>query len=378
MKKIGIITHYYGSQNYGGLLQAYALCKKLNSMGGHAEQIQYSCENKTFLERQWNMKRVLNIIKSRLFFVANKKFFDNMRVRAQMFANFRNLIPHSKQVYFHDTIANTNLIYDCFITGSDQVWNMDWYDEAYFLKFVEGKPKYAYAASIGTNKLTEERKRIFKENLRGYTGISVREKDTIQLLQPLSNIRIQSVLDPTLLLDKKEWDKICKPRKFNDTYLFCYFLGDDKTERDLAREYAEKHNLKIVTLPFLGGQKRSCDLKFGDIKLYDVCPAGFISLIKYSDCIFTDSFHACVFANIYEKNFYVFERAGFANMSNRISSLTNMFGNNQRFCNVPERQNFKYLDKIRELGSDKSNFNVELKKSNVFLQKLINNDLSIK
>ena len=40
--KIGIISLYYGSLNYGGNLQAYALCKYLKNHDVHAEQIQYN------------------------------------------------------------------------------------------------------------------------------------------------------------------------------------------------------------------------------------------------------------------------------------------------------------------------------------------------
>ena len=39
MKKIGIITYYYNSINYGGVLQAYALTKVLQELGYNAEQI---------------------------------------------------------------------------------------------------------------------------------------------------------------------------------------------------------------------------------------------------------------------------------------------------------------------------------------------------
>lgn len=36
---IGIIAHYYRSENYGGNLQAYALCAALKALGYNSEQI---------------------------------------------------------------------------------------------------------------------------------------------------------------------------------------------------------------------------------------------------------------------------------------------------------------------------------------------------
>lgn len=41
MKKVGILTHFYKSNNYGGVLQAYALVNCINKSGIIAEQINY-------------------------------------------------------------------------------------------------------------------------------------------------------------------------------------------------------------------------------------------------------------------------------------------------------------------------------------------------
>ena len=38
--KVGILTHYYNSVNYGGNLQAYALCKAVENLGHEAQQVQ--------------------------------------------------------------------------------------------------------------------------------------------------------------------------------------------------------------------------------------------------------------------------------------------------------------------------------------------------
>ena len=373
MKKVGIITHYYGSQNYGGLLQAYALCKKLNALGYNAEQIQYIHKDvgePNNAVRKWSTNRIANALKIRISRVKEKDFFSNMKKRSKAIEEFRKNIPHSFEIYSKDTISQSNDLYDAFITGSDQVWNMDWYDEAYFLKFVENKPKYSYAASVGTNELTTERKKLFKENLMDYTKISVREKDSVELLQPLTKVEVQYVLDPTLLLAKNEWDEICLGKRIQEKYLFCYFLGEGIVERQLAREYADAHELKIVTLPFLNGQKRKCDEKFGDVKLYDVSPGEFVSLIKYSDCVFTDSFHACVFSNIYEKNFFVFPRSGADKMSNRITSLISLFHNQERFCDSSEKQSMEYINSIGNAHVYRKSIDEEIEKSIIFLKEI--------
>lgn len=66
-----------------------------------------------------------------------------------------NKISHSATVYTAETIQNCQT-YDVYITGSDQVWNPDWYEPAFFLTFVpNSRKKIAYAASLGHSSLTE-------------------------------------------------------------------------------------------------------------------------------------------------------------------------------------------------------------------------------
>ncbi|MEG2286155.1 MAG: hypothetical protein RSB90_11380, partial [Eubacterium sp.] len=50
--KIGIITHYYKSNNLGGLLQAYAMQKCLDKMQYNAKQIAYSLSYSKPLKKQ--------------------------------------------------------------------------------------------------------------------------------------------------------------------------------------------------------------------------------------------------------------------------------------------------------------------------------------
>ena len=120
----------------------------------------------------------------------------------------------------------------------------------------------------------------------------------------------------------------------------------------------------------MNGQKRKCDEKFGDVKLYDVSPGEFVSLIKYSDCVFTDSFHACVFSNIYEKNFFVFPRSGADKMSNRITSLISLFHNQERFCDSSEKQSMEYINSIGNAHVYRKSIDEEIEKSIIFLKEI--------
>ena len=353
--KIGIITHYYKSTNYGGNLQAYALCKVLQMMGYEAEQICYSRQGEPPMwkaEKLPATKELLNTFRKAhrgvnlLLSFLQRDVKANVNVRKQAILGFnRSDIPHSSMVFSHNTIAEANRDYDVFITGSDQVWHPMAVCDAYLLSFAE-KGKISYAASLAVNELAEEQKSKFQNRLSAFDAVSVREKNAVDILRPLVNNEPTWVLDPSLLLSREEWDAICTEVKVSEKYLFCYFLGDDIQQRRLAESYAKTHGLKIVTLPYLNGKYRKCDKKFGDIRLYDVSPKDLLSLIKYADYVFTDSFHATVFSIIYQREFFVFDRSEHKEMGSRIGSLTELFSLQLRYCNTPERLTLAYLTSI--------------------------------
>lgn len=354
MKRIGITTMYTNSTNYGGLLQAYALCKVFEGLGYEAEQIRFYSGKKSHAASRREVLqasslksiiRLANISMNAKYRAFVKKLFfsKKMEYRKQAFTEFREMIPHSKEIYKPEMINNAARNYDYFVAGSDQIWAPEYYEPAYFLEFVHDKPKFSYAASLAKTELTEEEQKQYKERLRDFIGVSVREASGIHALESVSSTPVQQVLDPTLLLSREQWDEVCAERQVTEDYIFCYYLGDDERARALVEEFAIQRNLKIVTLPYLLGEYRRCDLHFGDIKLYEVSPAQFISLIKYASFVFTDSFHASVFSIIYGRIFYVFQRKGHLNMTTRIISLLDLAGAQESFCDTTEKQSVNYF-----------------------------------
>ena len=347
-KKIGIITFYYNNDNYGANLQAYALTKYLCKSGYDAEQICF--DNSSYVCKETYKERVSRIIfKEDVFYKVKKKiivkgkdllyvnkkkdYLEKCRLRAEKTKHFsRELIPHSKIVYNFDNISNANSMYDIFITGSDQVWNLNMTRSVYFLDFVnDNKVKVSYAASMAMDEITDEQKKQLKEWLHGYHAISVREEKTKELLSNLVDIDPTVVVDPTLLLSAEDWNECSAGKVVENKYIFCYFLGENKVSRRLALEYAKRNGLKVVSIPMFNDGYHFFDDTYGDIVLNDSSPEEFISLIKYAECIFTDSFHCSVFSLIYKKQFYVFNRDAKNTMSSRIESLMKMFGCKNRF-----------------------------------------------
>lgn len=352
---IGILTEYYESENYGGVLQAFALCFTLNTMGYHAEQIPYfksiEAKNNLRLAKKNTALDFMNIksLKKRLVgkviqCILNKKF----SIRKESFRNFRNvLIPHANEVYDDDTLANCGDAYDAYIVGSDQVWNPTFCHPGYMLDFVNKKRiKMSYAASLGVSSFDEQTRLEFKKSLSTYDGISVREDDAVSILSQLTDKNIECVLDPVLLLSRVQWDSIASNRGEGQDYIFTYFLGEDTLHRKLATEFANAHNLKVISMPYVWGRYRFCDKKFGDVRMYDVSPQDYIALIKNAKFVITDSFHAVVFSCIYQKEFFVFQRTDFEGMSTRLESITKLFGARSHFCDNEERLNLNYLKEL--------------------------------
>lgn len=363
-KRIGIITHYHMSKNYGGNLQAYAMVSFLNKRGYEAEQISYFMDepqaiNVSFIAR---LKHKAHKIKQKIKGVFNEiedKKHNILKRQAKASKDFNQNIPHSQAVY--DDLSITNCIedYDCFITGSDQVWNLDCYHSPYFLDFVPPtKIKLSYAASLAKDFLTESQKDIFRKSLSDYKAVSVREKNAEKLLKGILPVEIQTVVDPTLLLTREEWDEVCSDCMMEEKYVFCYFLGENREERKLAEQFARLHHLKVVAIPHIGGIKWM-DRKFGDLRLYDVSPQQFISLIKHAEYVFTDSFHAVVFSNIYQKQYFVFNRNKKGAMASRIVDITQLFHQEERFCADKERETIEYLTSLSNIDYTKNNDDFE-------------------
>ncbi len=375
-KKIGIITHYYKSLNYGGNLQAYALCEFLNKQDVVAEQISFSGN---FMSMEIvHKKRGIQFLKAGILKVFGYPFrkYRTWRLnkeetkqqikdrrRAAFFAFNQEVIRHSKSVYDMQTLKNCTNDYEVFITGSDQVWNMRWYNSAYFLDFVPSqKIKISYAASIGSDRIDDENRKLIEKSLADFRAISVREENAIDLIQQLVSVQPYCVLDPTLLLTVEDWEKVREELPIANRYIFCYYLGNNIKARKIAKQFARNKGLLVVTIPHATGDIEFSDLNFGDQKLYDASPQQFLSLIKNAEYIFTDSFHAVVFSFLYRKQYFVFNRTKDKAMSTRIKSITKLFNSENHFCGDEKMEKLSYILRLQEIDYEKENEEFEKKK----------------
>lgn len=349
MKKIAIITELFESTNYGGVLQAYALCRVIEQMGYVVKQIPYyegfSEDKESIIDRtDINVKAM---IVRRIRAVLDRR----LQIKFEKFREFRECtIPCENKVYDDSSLVELIDFYDVFITGSDQVWNPDFFRKGYLLSFVPSNyVKLSYAASLGCSSLTDKQKSVFLENINDYRAISVREQEAVDLLQPLTNTPVELVLDPIFLLNKKEWGKIESNRKIDGKYIFVYFLGSSKEQRNLVKKFAKKKRMKIVFMPYTLDFFRKCDAFFGDIRLFDVSPKEFISLIRNAEYVFTDSFHASAFSIMYHRQFFAFGRNSFGNTESRISNLTKLFECQEHFCDDNNKMQLTYIESLPQI-----------------------------
>ncbi|MBQ9395800.1 MAG: polysaccharide pyruvyl transferase family protein [Proteobacteria bacterium] len=338
MKKIGILTDFYRQGNYGGILQGYALAKVVTELGWPCELIRYDRKNdpSPFLKIRYaiyrwrNLYPIIDLINWLQMIPEQSKVAARQR---RMDEFITEKIPASKEIYDRKTIGAANDRYSGFIAGSDQIWSA--FSKTNLLDFVApNRKKFSYASSIARDPLGEKRERLFKELLPSFEAVSVREKRSVAQLAELG-ISAQWVLDPCLLYDQCDWDAIRSDRIVKGPYVLAYFLGEAPELRKLAQEYSRSRGVPLVTLPYLQKRYLAADRDCGDIRLFDVSPGDFISLIAFSDTVLTDSFHCSVFSYLYGKHFAVFGREL---MNMRLDTLLELFGERYRMLDYKRAQ----------------------------------------
>lgn len=322
--KIGILTFHW-ADNYGAVLQAYALCQWISEHTMESVEIaNYICEEPAKVYKPFNFsyKNIKSYIRGLLRCIKN---FPKWRIRHKKFVSFRKLMPISKQIR-KQQLLNALVDYDIWVTGSDQVWNIDIVGndlEIYDLSFVKKGMRVSYAASSGILDQTNEKHKQLVAVIRNFDEISVREKSTQQFLNKYVNREVYQVVDPTLLLNKEKWLKLMPSnRLYKKPYVLIYAISYDKQLVDMSLKIAEILDMDIV---ICGDNIK--ELCHKAISFKSASPQEFLNLIFYSDFVIASSFHATVFSIIFEKQF-VSILPSYA--SNRVLDLCKMAGCSDR------------------------------------------------
>ena len=301
-KKVGIIT-MHRVQNVGSVLQAYALCEKIERLGADAEIIDYQYPN----EYHARVRERLSTIKAIAFFFQRVKFFVLYRnsLQKNRFADFvKSKLRLSKYYSCREELYNAPPIYNLYMTGSDQVWNPDCMkdDGVFFLDFVNDVPKVSYASSFSTLVIPDSYKETYKKNLRQYRYIGVREEMAKQLVNTLASMESVTVCDPTLLLKREDYlslaseSKAKKPKKpYVLVYALSYAFNPYPQIEIVTKRIKEELQLEVVYL-----HANSVDHYHACRSITSAGPNEFLDLFLNASFVVTSSFHGTAFAINFE------------------------------------------------------------------------------
>ncbi len=344
--KVGILTQPL-HDNYGGLLQAYALQKVLTDMGLEVWFIDrkqddpglvknaFSFLKKEFLQKIYSKFKVyVPSVKEKAIISKQTLYFKNK--------HFPRITP---SIDSEEKLKSMGATFDILIVGSDQVWRPMYSVNIYnfFLDFIkENKTvkKIAYAASFGVDhwEYSDVQTKKCSVLAKEFDAISVREDSGVQLCEENLGVSSVHVLDPTLLVSKDHYVKLFQAENEpkNERNLMTYILDLTEEKRAVIRNIEERQNLKSFSLT------RKEKLNFRTAKNIEDCiypsVTSWIRGFYDAEFIITDSFHGTVFSILFNKPFVVFANA--RRGSTRFTSLLKTFKLEDRI--VSDYQNFDY------------------------------------
>lgn len=348
--KAGLITFHFVN-NYGGLLQTYALYRTINEkLGIECEVIDY---------RNWFI-RMTDAIRQFPISVHRKEInagLVTMRERKERKRKFNLFIEQniklSKRYNSRKKLKNEPPKYDKYVCGSDQIWNpviTGGVDSAYFLDFVSDKKNtVSYAASFGTSGLPVKSKGAISKYLSRIEHISVREKEGSELVKEMTGKEAVQLIDPTFLIAKEEWEALAKNPKIDDEYILVYMMQRDDSVYEYARKLKERTGLKLVDISRYGYMPENIDTR-----VIDAGPREFLGLFKNARYVCTNSYHGFVYSIIFEKELCLVPCKRFTSRIENLMQLLNLESGKNIDENNMVKYDPAYIRKIIDRERDKS------------------------
>lgn len=324
--RIGIVTQPL-EMNYGGILQNWALQQALKRLGHDPITIDA-------YQRFSTPHYVYNWVRARYKRLMGKNAYLPLRYHGAM---------RSKQTgrFIEKHICKTQVIWDykpslvkkyhmdALLVGSDQVWRILYirtHLEDMFLKFAQELPikrRVAYAASLGVDKweYNQEETTLCATLAQRFDAISVREASGIELCRKYLGVDAQCVLDPTLLLESKDYESIIDAEwDASEPYLAVYCLDITPVKEEFFNRLAKERGLKVRYFTF--GWKSTLTVE------------QWLAMLKHASMVVTDSFHGTVFSILFGRDFLTMcnPRRG----NTRISGLLEQLGLENRLISDTE------------------------------------------
>ena len=312
MRTAYIETLYRGI-NYGSRLQAFGLARYLANCGYKPVMVDnfkvpsvFAKHPSIFAARVHNR---LHLKERHKFFLPSPYDISDTRMKrlaAYEEANIEEALFVDSRSW-EEALANNPI----FVAGSDIMWHpARGYPARHFLDYAvtAGAPCFSYASSIGAKELPKKYYHAYRKYLGAFASISVREEASIKLLEPIVGKPIIKVVDPTLLHEPNVWDELAAKAELSQPisdkgFAVCYFVMDDPRYWEYVAKIQAETNLQVVVLPM-----HHADEEQPYTVILDGTPYEFVWLIKHANMVVTDSFHACCFSLLYQKDFYLIRR----------------------------------------------------------------------
>lgn len=303
--RIGILT-FHRADNYGALLQTYALQTTLGNMGHAVDIIDYRCAP---LELDYvRLYRLCPPLRRNLLLWGCEVWrrmmnFSCLHSKKEHCDNFRNEYLHMTKSLHSDTDrALAENQYDVIFTGSDQIWSRvlthgkdDWYA---FKRRGNHCVVASYGASVGKLDRFAEHFEEYRADLQNYDFLSVREKDAQSYLAQQLSKPVHRVIDPTLLVQGGVWRSLVEGQKGMDKpYILYYGVEPNEEASKIAMALAQQEKLPLVHF------ERVLKREKNTVYAQGAGPLEFLCLIRDAKYVVTSSFHGTVFSVLFQKQF---------------------------------------------------------------------------
>ena len=185
----------------------------------------------------------------------------------------------------------------------------------------DSRKKISYAASFGRDDVPSEYEEPISKLLQGFSYISVREIQGVKIVNELARKSAELVLDPTLLLDRRQWSEMAdRPRETN--YILVYLRQRSVPIARLAEALGRKTGLPVITIREVWPTT--------SVGKQVICPSpekwlGYLSNAKY---VITNSFHGIAFSINFNKQFFAVSlehKGGIKSPNSRLFSILEQF-----------------------------------------------------
>lgn len=341
MKKQTATITFHASHNYGSMLQAYALQQTLFRLGVENDIINLRLPSQRAMyphPSEHGAKGVKSRIKRVLLNCTIPKYEKQIEQKYRLFEDFlQDKLKLTSEIQSREEIKNLKK-YDFYITGSDQCWNTDChdFDWSYYLDFTDSPNKIAYAASLGPNS-SNKKTRTMAKKIKEFKAISVREKDTANVIETLTGNVPVILPDPTLLLECNEWMSLVGNEPiFKGQYIFMYmpyFLPDTY---EIASGLSKELKIPLVISNISTGIIDIIHSLKNTTYLLNTGPIEFLNLIANAESVISGSFHALVFSILFHTPFWAVN----GDKDNRMKQLLDTYGFSDRtihLCDAKEK-----------------------------------------